>query len=110
VDVGGVLEEDEAGAAGVVVRGPAKALGLVDGAEVPVGFPPDGAVAVDGAVAGDGDVLLVANVNEGGGPGHLDAGDAGGEHGVVFELLGADEGYALGDFEGDSGFEEEGAG
>ena len=80
------------------------------GAEVPVGLPPDGAVAVDGAFAGDGDVVLVAGVDEGGGPGHLDAGDAGGEFGVVFEVLGADEGYAFGDVEGDSGFQEEGAG
>ena len=56
VDVGGVLKEDEAGASGVVVGGPAEAFGLVGGAEVPVGLPPDGAVAVDGAFAGDGDV------------------------------------------------------
>ena len=110
VDAGGVLEEDEAGAAGVVVGGPAEAFGLVGGAEVPVGLPPDGAVAVDGAFAGDGDVGLVADVDEGGGPGHLDAGDAGGEFGVVFEVLGADEGDAFGEVEGDAGLEEEGAG
>ncbi len=110
VDVRGVLQEDEAGAAGVVVGGPAEAFGFVLGAEVPVGLPPDGAVAVDGAFAGDGDVVLVAGVDEGGGPGHLDAGDAGGEFGVVFEFFGADEGDAFGDVEGDAGFEEEGAG
>ena len=61
-------------------------------------------------MACDGDVVLVASVDEGGGPGHLDAGDAGGEHGVVFEFLGADEGDAFGDFEGDVGFQEERAG
>ena len=54
--------------------------------------------------------MLVADVDEGGGPGHLDAGDAGGEFGVVFEFFGADEGDAFGDVEGDAGFEEEGAG
>jgi hypothetical protein len=54
--------------------------------------------------------VLVAGVDEGGGPGHLDAGDAGGEERIVFEALGADEGYAFRDFEGDSGFQEEGAG
>ena len=54
--------------------------------------------------------VLVAYVDEGGGPGHLDAGDAGGEFGVVFESLRADEGDAFGDVEGDAGFEEEGAG
>src|SRR5215471_13300551 len=91
MNVGGVLEEDEAGAASVVVRGPAEAFGFVGGAEVPVGLPPDGTVAVDCAFAGDGDVVLVAGVDEGGGPGHLNAGDAGGEHGVVFEFLRADE-------------------
>ncbi|HTD95824.1 MAG TPA: hypothetical protein VK627_02815, partial [Edaphobacter sp.] len=90
VDVGGVLQEDEAGSAGVVVGGPAEAARLVGLAEVPVGLPPDGAVAVDGALAGDGDVLLVADVDEGGRPGYLDARDAGGERGVILEFLGAD--------------------
>ena len=104
MDVGGVLEEDEAGAAGVVVGCPTEAFGFVLRAEVPVGLPPDGAVTVDGAAAGDGDVLLVADVDEGGGPGHLDACDPGGEHGVVFELLRAYEGDAFGDFEGGVGF------
>ena len=110
MDVRGVLEEDEAGAAGVVVGGPAEAFGFVGGAEIPVGLPPDGAVAVDGAFAGDGDVVLVAGVDEGGGPGHLDSGDAGGEFRVVFEFFGADEGDAFGDVQGDAGFEEERAG
>ena len=31
--------------------------------------------------------VLIAHVDEGGGPGHLDAGDAGGEFGVVFEFF-----------------------
>jgi len=110
VDVGGVLQEDEAGALRIVVGGPAEALGFIFRAEVPVGLPPDGAVAVDGAFAGDGDVMLVAGVDEGGGPGHLDAGDSGGEFGVVFEFFGADEGDAFGDIEGGAGFQEERAG
>ena len=110
VDVGGVLEEDEADALGVVVGGPAEALGVVDLREVAVDLPPDGAVLVDGAFAGDGDVVLVADVDEGGGPGHLDAGDAGGEFGEVLDVLGAGEGDAFGDVEGDAGFQEEGAG
>ena len=104
------MEEDEAGAAGVVVGGPAEAFGFVGGAEVPVGLPPDGAVAVDGSLTGEGNVLSIAGVDEGGGPGHFDAGDAGGEHGVVGEVLGADEGDACGEIEGGVGLEEEGAG
>ncbi len=104
VNVGRVLEEHEAGAAGVVVGGPAEAPGLVLRAQGPVGLPPDGAVAVDGAFAGDGDVFLIAHVDEGGGPGHFYAGDARGELGVVFESFGADEGDAFGDVEGDAGF------
>ncbi len=85
-------------------------MGCVDLEEVAVDLPPDGAVLVDGAFAGDGDVVLVADVDEGGGPGHLDAGDAGGELGEVFDVLRAGEGDAFGDLEGDAGFEEEGAG
>ena len=54
--------------------------------------------------------LLIADVDECGGPGHFDAGDAGGEFGVVFEFFRADEGDAFGDVEGDAGFEEERAG
>src|SRR5271154_3332638 len=110
MDVRGVLKEHEAGALGVVVRGPTEAFGLVGSTEVPVGLPPDGAVAVDGSLAGDGDVVLVAGVDEGGGPGHLDAGYASGKHGVVFEFFGADEGDAFGDVQGYVGFQEEGAG
>jgi hypothetical protein len=110
VDVRGVLQEDETGTAGVVVGGPAKAARFVGLAEIPVGLPPDGTVAVDGAVAGDGDVVLVADVDEGGGPGHLDAGDAGGEFGIVFEIFRAEEGDAFGKVEGDVGLEEERAG
>ena len=54
--------------------------------------------------------MLVADVDHGGGPGHLDAGDAGGELGEVFDVLGAGESDAFGDVEGDPGFEEEGSG
>ena len=78
VDVGGVLEEHKADALGVVVGGPAQAFGEVDLEGVAVDLPPDGSVFVDSALAGDGDVVLVADVDEGGGPGHLDSGDAGG--------------------------------
>ena len=99
-DVGGVLDQHEAGALGVVVGGPAEAAGLVGLAQVPVRLPPDGAVAVDGPLAGDGDVLGVADVEEGGGPGHLDAGDAGGELLVVGEVLGAEDRGAFWHVEG----------
>ena len=107
VNVGGVLEEHETGTSGVVVGGPAKAFGFIFRAEVPVGFPPDGTVPVDGALACDGDVLLIADVDEGGGPGHLDAGDAGGSFGVVDQFFGADERDTFGYFKGHAGFEEE---
>ena len=109
VDIRGVLEKDEAGASGVVVGGPAEAFGLVGGAEIPVGLPPDGAVAIYGAFTCEGDVVLVAGIDEGCGPGHLDAGDAGGEHGVVSEVLGADKGDSFWDVEGGVGLEKEGA-
>jgi hypothetical protein len=107
VDVGRVLEEDEAGALGVVVGGPAQALGGVDGAQVPVGLPPDRAVAVDGAFAGDGDIVLVARVDQRRRPGHLNAGDAGGEFGVVGCVLRTDQRDALGNVEGNAGLEED---
>src|ERR1700733_4509724 len=109
VDVGRVLEEHEADALGVVVGGPAQALGEVDLEGVAVDLPPDGSVFVDSALAGDGDVVLVADVDEGGGPGHLDSGDAGGGIGEFLDVLGAGEGDAVGDVEGDAGFEEEGS-
>ena len=87
VDVVGVLDERESNTLGVVIGGPAESFGLIDLENVAEDLPPDGAVAVDGALAGDGDVMLVADVDHGGRPGHLDAGDAGGEFGEVFDVL-----------------------
>ena len=110
VDVVRVLDQGEADALSVVVGRPAEAFGLVDGEGVAENLPPDSSVAINRAFAGDGDVVLIAEVNHRGRPGHLDAGDAGGKVGKVLDVLRADEGDAVGDLEGDAGFEEEGAG
>src|SRR5438067_1599091 len=85
MDIVRVLDQREANALRVVVGGPAEAFRLVFAPEVPVLLPPDLAVAVDGAFAGDSDVVLVTDVDEGGRPSHLDASDAGGEFGEVSE-------------------------
>ena len=110
VDVLGVENLHEAGSLGVVVGGPAEAAGFIGFAEGPVGVPEDFAVAVDGAVAGNGGVGLLVDVDQRGGPGHLDARDAGGEDGVVLDVLRAEEGDVFADLELDSGFYEDAAG
>ena len=66
-----------------------------------------GPVAVDGALARDIDVLLVAHIDQRGGPGHLDAGDARGQHRVIFRLSEPMSVTPSGTIEGDAGFEEE---
>src|ERR1035437_4254298 len=101
MNVCGVEDLDEARASGVVVGCPAEAAGLIAFAETPVAVPEYFAVAVDGAFAVDGWFGLLVDVDERGGPRHLDAGDAGGHDGIVGESLRAEEGDALVDAKGD---------
>src|SRR5215207_867888 len=101
-------DDHEAHALGVVVRGPAQAARLVVVApQVPVLVPPLLAAPVDGAAAGEPDVPLVVDVNEGRRPLHLDAGDARVDGGVVRVLLTPEQRDALADDEADARLDEE---
>ena len=76
------------GAFAVVVYDPTQALGFVFVlAHGPVLVPEGFALGVDSAVAGDGGVVLVNDVEQSGGPDHFDTGHACGDVGVVFEVL-----------------------
>src|SRR6202011_425019 len=78
IHVVGILDQGQPNAFSVVVGGPAEPFGRVLGAQVVVTLPPDGPVLVDGAFAGERDVVRIADVDHCGRPGHLDSGDAGG--------------------------------
>jgi len=89
-DAAGSVDLDEARALTIVVNGPAQALGLVLPAHLPVFVQEDGAVAIDDTLAGDPDIGLLVHIDQGGGPFHLDARDAGLHHRVGGEVVHAE--------------------
>ncbi len=74
IDVGGLIDLDEAGPLAIVVHCPTQALGLVFLApHLPILVPPDFAVAIDGTLAADLHVRLLVHVDQRRRPWHLDA-------------------------------------
>ena len=64
-------------------------------------------LAVNRSFAGNRDVMLIADIDQGRRPSHFNSSDAGRQHGVVGQLFRTDEGNPIPNLERDSGFQEE---
>src|SRR6185312_10323158 len=109
-DVFGILDEECPDPFSVIIDDPAETFWIIFLAHGPVLIPAEFSAGVDLAIAGDGGFFYTDDIEEGGGPFHFYAGDAGVDLGVVFEVLAAQEFDVLVDAELDTFFEEDRAG